>query len=136
LFLPKWNDPLESGVTSTKLFEYMAAQRPVLATGPYRNIVDEILEETPIGVSLPDVSSIASQLLTWYQEYKETGFGKYQDTTGKIRQYSHRHMAERFASILDELVEKRGPLSSDDLTLPFSSPAQKKTYGCADNATD
>ena len=41
LLLMKWNDPAHRGIYTAKIFEYLAAGRPVLAVGGYDDVVNE-----------------------------------------------------------------------------------------------
>ena len=52
LLLLNWNDPKEKGVFTGKIFEYLSAQRPIIALGGYGGVVKELLEQTKAGVSL------------------------------------------------------------------------------------
>lgn len=44
LLLLNWDDPREVGVYTGKLFEYLAAKRPILAIGGPKGVVSELLE--------------------------------------------------------------------------------------------
>jgi undecaprenyl pyrophosphate phosphatase UppP len=46
----KWEDPQERGVYSGKVFEYLAAKRPILATGGTDDVITELLNETNAGI--------------------------------------------------------------------------------------
>jgi len=70
LLLIKWDDPNEKGAYSAKIFEYLAAKRPILAVGGYRDVVDEVLDETRagyIGSSSEEIKGIIKEL---YQDYQ------------------------------------------------------------------
>jgi hypothetical protein len=49
LLLLTWNHPAEKGVYTGKLFDYLAAQRPVLAMGIPGSVIEELLDETQAG---------------------------------------------------------------------------------------
>jgi len=104
LFNPKWGDPLESGIHSMKILEYLAARRPILATGLYKDVVDELLEETGAGVCTSSVEDTAKALEEAYQEYLSSGQVAWHGNVVKIEGYSHRAMAGRFAKLLDQLT--------------------------------
>jgi len=103
LLLLKWNDAQQQGVYSAKIFEYLAARRPVLAVGGFHDVVSELLDETKAGVSGQTGEEIKAALLRVYQEYKSTGAVSYSGDEAEINKYSHREVAKRFASILDSL---------------------------------
>lgn len=65
LLVFKWEDPKEDGVYPAKVFEYLGAGRPILATGGHGDVVTELLEETNAGVDCPTVEDIKRQLIIW-----------------------------------------------------------------------
>jgi len=110
LLLLKWEDPQEQGAYTGKVFEYLAARRPILATGGSSDVVDDLLNDTGAGTCAPTVDDIKNVLTKLYQEYKNKGAVAYQGVESKVNQYSHRAMAGRFAEILNHLVAKEGNL--------------------------
>lgn len=104
LLLLKWNDLKQTGVYTAKIFEYLAARRPILAVGRFPDVVDELLSKTKAGVSAQTKEDVKASLLGLYQEYKSTGAVSYAGDEAEIGKYSHRQTAERFASILDSIT--------------------------------
>ena len=105
LFNPKWDDPEEPGIYSGKIFEYLAARRPILAAGNYRDVVDDLLTETGAGVSTTSTTETEQALAQMYLEYKEKGEVTFRGDTSRIDKLSHRQLAERFAAELDSLTQ-------------------------------
>jgi hypothetical protein len=103
LLLLKWNDPKQRGAYSAKIFEYLAARRPVLAVGGFSDVVDQLLDETKAGVSAQAKEDVKAWLLRLYQQYKSTGAVSYSGDEAEINKYSRREVARKFASILDSL---------------------------------
>lgn len=106
LILLKWNDEQQKGVYTAKIFEYLAAKRPVLATGDYWDVVDDLLEETRAGVSPGTSERLEETILEYYREYKQTGTVRYYGDDAMINKYSHREMAKKFADILNNITEE------------------------------
>ena len=104
LLLLNWNDPREKGVYSGKVFEYLAARRPILAIGGPNGVVSELLEETGAGVHVKDVAELKESLRNWYKEYQATGQVGYHGKEERIARYSHREMARKFAQVLNEVA--------------------------------
>lgn len=105
LLLLNWDDPQEQGVYSGKLFEYLGARRPILATGGSKDdVVTELLNETKAGICASTVEDIKNILKELYREYKLKGEIAYSGEEAKINKYSHREMARKFSGILDNLV--------------------------------
>ena len=107
LLLLNWEDPQEQGVYPGKVFEYLAAQRPIIATGGFGNdVIERLLDETTAGIYCKTVEGIKSILRELYSEYKLKGKITYNGDMAKINKYSHREMARKFAEVLDSLTGK------------------------------
>lgn len=107
LILLDWKDPDGQGIYTGKLFEYLAAKRPILAFGGRSGVVADLLEETQAGMYAKTIDELKGILLTWYAEYKRTGRVAYRGRWEKVEKYSHRVMAGKFARLLDSVVEGR-----------------------------
>ena len=104
LFNPKWDEPNYPGIHSMKIFEYLAARRPILATGKYKDVVDELLEETGAGICAQNVEDVMQVLENAYHEYRLKGEVAWMGDESRINNYSHREMARKFSEILDNLT--------------------------------
>ena len=62
LLLLQWNNPLEAGNVPGKLFEYLAARRPVLGIGFEQGVPARILRERDAGRVMNDPDEIAAYL--------------------------------------------------------------------------
>jgi hypothetical protein len=105
LLLLKWNDPKQRGAYSAKIFEYLAARRPILAVGGFHDVVSELLDQTKAGVCGQTKEDVKTLLLRLYREYKSTGDVSYSGDEAEINKYSHREVASKFASILDSTMK-------------------------------
>lgn len=108
LLLLTWNHPTEKGVYTGKLFDYLAAQRPVIAMGIPGSVIEDLLNETQAGVYVSSLDKLKQAILSYYQEYKLTGEVSYKGNPVEIENYSHREMARRFAEVLDSIILKAG----------------------------
>jgi glycosyltransferase involved in cell wall biosynthesis len=104
LLLLKWEDPQEFGVYPGKIFEYLAARRPILATGGSNDVVTELLNETKAGIDVASIGDIENALRKLYREYKFKGEIAYSGDIEKIDKYSHREMARKFSEVLNNLT--------------------------------
>lgn len=68
-----WTDPLEKGIYSGKLFEYIGARRPILAIGPADDVAAQLIQERKLGVVLNEPQAIAQQLEQWMVHKQEVG---------------------------------------------------------------
>lgn len=105
LLLLNWEDPRVRGWYPLKMFEYLAAQRPILATGGMGgDVIEELLDETKAGMYGSKVEDIKSILSDLYSEYRLKGEISYNGDRKKIDKYSYREMAKKFAKILNDLT--------------------------------
>jgi len=108
LLLLNWEEPLEKGTYTGKIFEYLAAQRPILVTGGFGNdVVEALLDETNAGFYCPTVNEVKKVLRDLYLEYKRKDKVPYHGKVEKVNKYSYREMARKFAEILAKLAERR-----------------------------
>ena len=106
LLLLTWNDPTERGVYTGKVFEYLAARRPILSMGISGGVVEELLKETNAGVHTSTQEELERALKKYYQEFKRKGRVGYCGISAKIERYSQREMARKFAVVLDTLAKR------------------------------
>ncbi len=103
-----WEDPKETGVLPTKLYEYFAARRPILVTGGTTGErFREMLDEAKAGSHPMTVQEIKKVLLAYYEEYVRTGSVSYRGDARAMDRYSYRSMANEFAKVLDGVVAGR-----------------------------
>jgi hypothetical protein len=65
LLLMQWDDPREQGNVPAKLFEYLAARRPILGLGLEDGVPARIISERQAGLVSNDPNIIARQLALW-----------------------------------------------------------------------
>lgn len=105
LFLITASSPNEIGIVTGKVFEYLAAQRPILAFGCRGNVVENLLSETGAGVYCSTKLELEEALSNYYREYKSQGIVNYHGKKENILNYSHREMARKFALLFDNLLK-------------------------------
>ena len=106
LFVLLWSGDKAEGVLTGKLFEYLGAKRPILATGGNYLEVDAILKKTNTGVALNTLDSLKSQIKSWYDEYKLHGSVLYQGVEEEIDKYSYHEMARLMSTVLNDAINK------------------------------
>lgn len=103
LLLLKWNDPAERGTYTAKLFDYLAARRPILAVGGHGDVVSDLLQDTGAGVDAPTAPDVKTWIGQAYRAYQAGGSVPYTGDQGSISRHSHMEMARRFAEVLDNV---------------------------------
>jgi len=106
LLLLTWNDPNEVGVYTGKVFEYLAARRPILALGRTGSVVDGLLCETKAGIVVDsdDNRGLREVLLNAYNEFKARGTVACESEEVVIMRYSHYEMARQFSEVLNQVA--------------------------------
>ncbi|APZ46603.1 glycosyl transferase family 1 [Polaribacter reichenbachii] len=90
------------GILTGKLFEYLTAKRPILALGPEKADLSEILENTNAGVvvGFNNEVKLTSEIKKLYQQYKE---GSLQVNSKNVEQYHRINLTGQLAIILKSM---------------------------------
>ena len=87
------------GIIPGKLFEYLNAQRPILAIGPEDWEAGSIVEETTSGtvVAHTDIDALKTVLLEWFHLYEA---GKLQSHSNNVEKYHRKQLTEELAKFI------------------------------------
>ena len=88
------------GILTTKFFEYLAVNRPVLCVPEGSQELTEIIQDTNSGVVCNTVEHTAQTLKKWYGEWQQTGTVKCSTNDNKITRYSRKEQAGQLAELL------------------------------------
>ncbi|MGE5424868.1 MAG: glycosyltransferase, partial [Syntrophothermus sp.] len=96
------NTPNVKSIVSGKLFEYLAARRPILAVGPVFGDAARIIGDAGAGkiCDFEDETAARKAILELYQEYKNQDKGQ---PEGNIDSYSRKALTGKIATLLDEI---------------------------------
>ncbi|MCO5723635.1 glycosyltransferase family 4 protein [Robiginitalea marina] len=96
LLLPEIDSPKTVGIIPGKLFEYLAASRPILAIGPPGWEAGRIVVECGSGAAYGygQENEIESQLLQWYRSFRN---GTLEVAGVGVSRYHRRELAKRLA---------------------------------------
>lgn len=108
LLLLMWNNPEDRGVYTGKLFEYLAARRPVISYGfPEGGVIKELLDQTHAGIHAGNYEELKAAIIRSYQEFRTNGKVRYRGIHEAVMLYSQQEMAKNFAGLLDSMVQKK-----------------------------
>lgn len=99
-----WMDERQPGVYTGKIFEYLAAGRPILSIGPPGSVVDSLLQETGAGRQCGSVPQLKAFLLESYAEFDRTKSVSYRGDREAVKKHDHVAMARQFSEILDSVA--------------------------------
>ena len=104
LLLPINDTPNSMGVIPGKLFEYLAARRPIICIGPLKGDSCRIINEAEAGYtfSFNNKPDLKSTLISLYNEFTETG--KVECSSKSIEKFSRRNLTGQMAELLNEIV--------------------------------
>lgn len=100
-----WNNPDNAGVIPGKLFEYLAAKRPIVSIGQTEGSVKQIIESTNSGIHTSDINQIKEFIEKSYNEFKFNRELKYNGIESEIDKYSQVEMARKFANVLNHIAK-------------------------------
>lgn len=100
LMLLNWDSESDVGNITGKIFEYIAAQRPIISIGREDSVVSKLIASSKIGIASNNYLSIKEYLLSAYQEYKTYGHVHYTGDASVLEGYTQVNMAKRFADLL------------------------------------
>ena len=103
LLLPLRNDPQYKPILPGKLFEYLAARRPILGIGQEDGAMAAVLEETAAGTMCDwDNEAGMNRFLTEaWKAFREDG--GVPATSGPVDRYSRRNLTRELAALLDKV---------------------------------
>lgn len=114
-----WMDESQPGVFTGKIFEYLAAGRPILSIGPAGSVVDRLLQTTRAGEQFQGGAALCDFLRQSHRTFETEKRVPYFGDGAAIEGHSHAQMARGFASVLDRL---RG--RADSAVLPGATSAK------------
>jgi hypothetical protein len=92
----------DSGIFTSKVFEYLGARRPILSIPHDRGVVDALLCETRAGVSATTPNEIADIVAEYYREWRTHGQVRYDASSTAIARYTRDEQTSRLACVLDQ----------------------------------
>ncbi|WP_298511514.1 glycosyl transferase family 1 [uncultured Kordia sp.] len=90
------------GIIAGKLFEYMAAERPIIGLGPKDADIAKIIQETNTGTYFlyTEKEKLKTQVVAYYEAYKQQ---KLQVSAIGLQKYSRKALTKKLAEVLHSL---------------------------------
>ena len=103
LLLMDWED--NKGVYTTKVIEYLAARRPILATGGMAgSVVGKLLDHTVAGLHGYDKVRLEAILKYYHRMFLAHGFVPYSGDIKKVNEYTQVNTAAMVSNLLKRCV--------------------------------
>lgn len=102
LLLLSWNNKREKMFLPGKIYEYLAAKRPVLSIGYKEGSLKDLIEKTNIGYHVSTLEETKQSLMNFYNNFTVNNSLKYTGNSA-VNSYSMLATAEKFGNILDSI---------------------------------
>lgn len=93
------------GITSSKIFDYMLIEKPVLVVANDKDVVEKILTETGQGLFADTPAEVLEQLKPLVEHYLKTGAIEIHYNQEAVAQYSREAQTQHMARIFDEILQ-------------------------------
>ncbi len=99
------NTANSDGILTNKFFEYLSANRPIIAIGPVNGDASFILQETGAGkiFDYNDIEGLKNQVISLFELYSQNML--ISENYG-IEKYSRKHLTSELSNVLNKLVSK------------------------------
>ncbi len=104
LILSYQADGAQRGMLVAKLFDYLAARRPIISNHSDGDNVERILGDTKAGEIIRTVEGAKSLVARMYDQWQATGRVQYHADPNAIEEYSVVHNVRKMAEVLNEVT--------------------------------
>lgn len=103
LLLIEIDSPETKAIIPGKLYEYLAAKRPIVAIGPTESDIETIMTETEAGMYFDSFreSELKTFILSLYQKYKS---GKLEVQSKNIETFSRKKLTKKLADVIHSTI--------------------------------
>ncbi len=105
LLLLEWTDPRARGVVTAKVFEYLAAGRPIFAIAARDGEIDRLLRRTRRGTVATTASELSEYLVRAFIRYRDSGELACEPGGEPVEQFSRRALTRRLADVFSGVVQ-------------------------------
>lgn len=102
LLLLSWNNKKEEMFLPGKIYEYLAAKRPVLSIGYREGSLKDLIEKTEIGYHVSTLEETKNSIMKFYNNFNENKVLRYNGNS-EVNKYSIISTAQKFGNILDSI---------------------------------
>ena len=93
------------GIMTTKFFEALGVEKPVLCVPSDEECLAQVISETKAGIAASDTEVIKTFLLARYKEWKTNSFTRQAVDTEQKKRFTRRYQAQQFESLFHALLQ-------------------------------
>ena len=105
LLLTNKHETGSKGIMTTKYFEYLAVEKPVLCIRNDEDCLEKSIKETQSGIAASNVEQVEKFILEKYEEWKQNGFTHQKVNRQIVEQFSRKEQAKQFVDIFERLLQ-------------------------------
>lgn len=91
------------GVMTTKFFESLAVEKPILCVRSDESYLAEAIDETKAGLAATNVKEVCHFLKHYYKEWREKGYTSSPIDKNKLLRFSREEQAKQFIQIFEKI---------------------------------
>ena len=91
------------GVMTTKFFESLAVEKPILCVRSDESYLAEAIDETKAGLAATNVKEVCHFLKHYYKEWREKGYTSSPIDKNKLLRFSREEQAKQFTQIFEQI---------------------------------
>lgn len=108
LLLLCWENSKDIGNYPGKVFEYLAARRPIISIGLDKGVIADLLKCTKTGYAINEKEKLKGIIQNYYNQYKTLGYVGYNAEEDKLEKFTQLQMAYKFIKIIEGEKTPRG----------------------------
>jgi glycosyltransferase involved in cell wall biosynthesis len=92
------------GIMGTKLFEYLAVEKPILCVRNDEGCLEEVINLANAGLAASTVKEVEKFILEKFTDWQKNGYTHQSVNQEFVQQFSRKRQAEQFADLFNKLV--------------------------------
>lgn len=93
------------GIMTTKFFEYLAVEKPILCVRSDESLLAQAINETNAGIAATSVEQVCKFIMECYKQWENIGFTSIKINKEKIGLFSRQEQAKQYIKIFNEFAK-------------------------------
>lgn len=95
------------GIMTTKFFEALAVEKPILCVRSDESYLSEAIKETNSGLAATNVNEVCDFIRFHYNEWKNKGYTSVNINHAQIKKFSRKEQAKQFINLFNRLLNEK-----------------------------